>query len=316
MPRNIPLGAGHQETKDAMNAHSNTVNSPETRARTSARLQQHREAAGLAAMRSEMHQGVAVHRMGTGPALVLLHGGRGSWCHWIHNIGPLSRHFSLHVLDLPGFGASAPVPREWPYADYLSLLSKALVEITDGRPFLLAGFSFGAQTAAMLTAHHLGEQVRRLSLLAPAGWGNDGDIGRESRKSLRDVTTVEGRREVFRHNLGTNQIADPVRITEHTVDLLEYNIAHSVFHSPQAGSLPVLLDALPKIHCPLQVMAGERDILQKPSLEWRMARIREAAPQVIVEPLAGAGHWAQYEVPEAYNQRLITFMQSQSAGRQ
>ena len=299
-----------------MNAHTNAVSSAETRARTSARLQQHRDAAGLAAMRMEMHQGVAVHRMGTGPALVLLHGGRGSWCHWIHNIVPLSRHFSLHVLDLPGFGVSAPVPREWPYADYLSLLSKALAEITDGRPFLLAGFSFGAQTAAMLTAHHLGEQVRRLSLLAPAGWGNDGDIGRESRKSLRDVTTVEGRREVFRHNLGTNQIADPVRITEHTVDLLEYNIAHSVFHSPQAGSLPVLLDALPKIHCPLQVMAGERDILQKPSLEWRMARIREAAPQVIFEPLAGAGHWAQYEVPEAYNQRLITFMQSQSAGRQ
>jgi len=316
LPCNIPLGAGHQETKDAMNAHTNAVSSAETRARTSARLQQHRDAAGLAAMRMEMHQGVAVHRMGTGPALVLLHGGRGSWCHWIHNIVPLSRHFSLHVLDLPGFGVSAPVPREWPYADYLSLLSKALAEITDGRPFLLAGFSFGAQTAAMLTAHHLGEQVRRLSLLAPAGWGNDGDIGRESRKSLRDVTTVEGRREVFRHNLGTNQIADPVRITEHTVDLLEYNIAHSVFHSPQAGSLPVLLDALPKIHCPLQVMAGERDILQKPSLEWRMARIREAAPQVIVEPLAGAGHWAQYEVPEAYNQHLIAFMQSQSSGRQ
>ena len=299
-----------------MNAHTNAVSSAETRARTSARLQQHRDAAGLAAMRMEMHQGVAVHRMGTGPALVLLHGGRGSWCHWIHNIVPLSRHFSLHVLDLPGFGVSAPVPREWPYADYLSLLSKALAEITDGRPFLLAGFSFGAQTAAMLTAHHLGEQVRRLSLLAPAGWGNDGDIGRESRKSLRDVTTVEGRREVFRHNLGTNQIADPVRITEHTVDLLEYNIAHSVFHSPRAGSLPVLLDALPKIHCPLQVMVGERDILQKPSLEWRMARIREAAPQVIVEPLAGAGHWAQYEVPEAYNQHLIAFMQSQSSGRQ
>lgn len=310
MSRNIPPGAGNQETKDAMNAHTNAATGAETRARTSDRLQQHREAAGLAAMRLELHHGVAVHRIGTGPALVLLHGGRGSWCHWIHNIGPLSQHFSLHVLDLPGFGESQPVPREWPYADYLALLSKALVEITGGQPFLLAGFSFGAQTAAMLTAHHLGAQVRRLSLLAPAGWGNDGDNGREQRKSLRGVTSVEARRDVFRHNLGTNQIADPARLTEHTVDLLEYNIAHSVFHSPLAGSLPVLLDALPKIQCPLQVMVGESDILQQPSLEWRMARIREAAPQVQVEPLAGAGHWAQYEVPEAYNQRLIAFMQS------
>ena len=275
----------------------------------------HRRAAGLAGMTLEMHAGVAVHRMGTGPVLLLLHGGRGSWNHWIHNIVPLSRHFSLHVLDLPGFGASLPVARELPYGDYLALLVNAIAAMTSRKRFLLAGFSFGAQTAAMLTAHHLGGQVQRLSLLAPAGWGNDGANGRESRKSLRGVTSDTERRAVFRHNLGSNQIADPAKITEETVDLLDYNIAHTVFNSPLAGSLPVLLDALPKIHCPLQVMVGERDILQQPSLEWRMARIRAAAPQVLIEPLAGAGHWAQYEVPEAYNARLIAFMQSASPGR-
>ena len=64
---------------------------------------------------------------------------------------------------------------------------------------------------------------------------------------------------------------------------------------------------------PLQ---GLDTVLQQPSVEWRMARIREAAPQVLVEPLAAAGHWAQYEVPDEYNRRLIAFMQSSSPGRQ
>ncbi len=273
------------------------------------RMDQHRTLAGLAAMSIEMHNGVAAHRLGSGPTLVLLHGGRGSWNHWIRNIAVLSRYFSVFALDLPGFGASQPVPRELPYDDYVALLTAAIANMTGRQPFLLAGFSFGGQTAAVLAAGPLAAQIVRLSLLAPAGWGNDGAIGRDGRMSLRDAKTAAERRRVFRHNLAVNQIADPQKVTDEAVDLLEYNIAHSCYHSPMAGSLPVLLAALAKIRCPLQVMAGSRDVIQQPSLEWRMARLREAAPQVAIERLEGAGHWAQYEVPDAYNERLIAFLQ-------
>ncbi|MET1115858.1 MAG: alpha/beta fold hydrolase, partial [Comamonas sp.] len=44
---------------------------------------------------------------GTGTPLVLIHGGHGSWMHWIHNIGPLAQHFQVIVPDLVGFGDSA-----------------------------------------------------------------------------------------------------------------------------------------------------------------------------------------------------------------
>jgi len=274
-----------------------------------ARMEAHRIAAGLATMATEMHDGVAVHRIGHGPALVLLHGGRGSWNHWIRNLLPLSRHFSLHAVDLPGFGASLRVPRHLPYDEYLALLAGAIRRMTGGQSLLLAGFSFGGQTAAMLAAHHLGGQVQRLSLLAPAGWGNDAVNGRENRQSLRTDATAAERRAIFRHNLGANQIADPAKVTDDTVDLLDYNIAHTVYSSPRAGSLPVLLDALRQIHCPLQVMMGSSDVLQQPSVEWRLAQIRAAAPQVSTEVLEGAGHWSQYEAPELYNARLLAFMQ-------
>ena len=40
--------------------------------------------------------------------LVLLHGGSGSWMHWIRNIAPLvADGFHVLAVDLPGFGDSA-----------------------------------------------------------------------------------------------------------------------------------------------------------------------------------------------------------------
>ena len=43
--------------------------------------------------------------------VVLLHGGAGSWTHWVRNITPLvAAGRRVWVPDLPGFGDSAPPP--------------------------------------------------------------------------------------------------------------------------------------------------------------------------------------------------------------
>ena len=47
---------------------------------------------------------------GSGPPLALLHGGYGSWTHWIRNVLPLSRVFTVAAPDLPGLGESATPP--------------------------------------------------------------------------------------------------------------------------------------------------------------------------------------------------------------
>ena len=54
----------------------------------------------------EMRRGLAVRRWGTGNPLVLLHGGMGSWSHWLRNIGALAREFTVITLDMPGYGSS------------------------------------------------------------------------------------------------------------------------------------------------------------------------------------------------------------------
>src|SRR6202012_2762510 len=46
-------------------------------------------------------------RWGNGPALVLLHGGYGSWTHWLRNVENLASRYSVLACDLPGLGESA-----------------------------------------------------------------------------------------------------------------------------------------------------------------------------------------------------------------
>ena len=41
---------------------------------------------------------------GSGPPLVLFHGGYGSWMHWIRNVLVLAREFTVIAPDLPGLG--------------------------------------------------------------------------------------------------------------------------------------------------------------------------------------------------------------------
>ena len=50
---------------------------------------------------------------GGGPALVLLHGGAGSWQHWVRTVPAFSRTHRVLAPDLPGLGESAdpPAPR-------------------------------------------------------------------------------------------------------------------------------------------------------------------------------------------------------------
>ena len=50
---------------------------------------------------------------GDGAPLLLLHGGSGSWTHWIRTIPTLARTYQLWVPDLPGLGDSAMPPRPW-----------------------------------------------------------------------------------------------------------------------------------------------------------------------------------------------------------
>src|SRR5689334_17801657 len=52
------------------------------------------------------------HRGGSGPPLVLIHGLGLTWRSWLPVLGALEAHHDVVALDLPGFGASPPLPAD------------------------------------------------------------------------------------------------------------------------------------------------------------------------------------------------------------
>lgn len=247
-------------------------------------------------------------RYGDGPPLILLHGGAGSWNHWVRNIGALAARFTVYAPDLPGCGESPDVRRDMSAAEYIERVSESLAALAAKiGPLNLAGFSFGAVTAAGVTAR-LGSRIARLALLGPGGFGaQNGRVPDLRRVPFGDGSETEIR-DALRHNLLVMMLADPRQADERTIELHRGNVLRARFDSRRLSLSDVMIAALPVIRCPLLLLLGEKDALACPSLEARVRMCRGLNPDIAVRVVPGAGHWVQYEAPEAVNRALLEFL--------
>lgn len=245
---------------------------------------------------------------GAGEPLVLLHGGMGSWRHWIRNLDALAARFTVRAVDLPGCGDSDSVPRDITDDDYLTRIEEALEEVGGSRPFNLAGFSFGGIMAAMVAAR-MGSRIRKLALVSPGGFGKSRE-GLDLRKIPPDTDGMAAVRQVLRHNLQVMMCADPASITEETVDLHYANVRRCRFDGRRFSVSNRMGGTLPQIVCPIQTVWGERDALAAPDVHARIAVCRAAVPGIRADIVPGSGHWVQYETPEPVNRFLIDFFSS------
>ena len=105
--------------------------------------------------RRTVHAGACTvwHGWGAGEPVVLLHGGSGSWTHWIRNIDALvAAGREVWVPDMPGFGDSDK-PAGARDADALvAPLVSGLQQLLDAREFDLVGFSFGALVGGLMAS--------------------------------------------------------------------------------------------------------------------------------------------------------------------
>jgi 2-hydroxy-6-oxonona-2,4-dienedioate hydrolase len=108
-------------------------------------------------------------RAGAGDALLLIHGGHGSWTHWIANIDRLSRTRRVIALDLPGFGASFNPQPAYSIKQYAGTISSVLDSLRIDRA-AIAGFSFGCIVASA-TARREPERISHLALVNAPGIG-------------------------------------------------------------------------------------------------------------------------------------------------
>src|SRR5437588_2565139 len=108
---------------------------------------------------------------GSGLPLALLHGGYGSWMHWIRNVVPLSRRFTVIAPDLPGLGESATPPEPWTADGLAAIIVEGLGRVLpNGAAPHIAGFSFGGVIGGSVAAQ-LGERLRGFTVVGSNGLG-------------------------------------------------------------------------------------------------------------------------------------------------
>jgi len=253
---------------------------------------------------------MAVHRSGRGPALVLFHGGMGSWKHWIRNVEPLAERFTVHALDHPSYGDSASVPRETTGPQYLDLVLELILELLPGEaPLRFAGFSFGAAIAANL-ARRLGPRVTHLGLISPGGFPMR-KFGERPIRSYKEGGGDERLfREICRHNLLVHMLSDPASVSEETVDIQVDLVRRTRFDSRKVSGGGTLLGDLAEVARRggrIRLLWGERDDSPFRPATLLIGEVQAAVPGLDLHRIPKAGHWSAYENAPEVNRRLLEF---------
>ncbi len=236
--------------------------------------------------------------------LVLLHGGSGSWTHWIRNVAPLvADGFHVLAVDLPGFGDSA-LPENGGDVDALIEPLHAawqMLRASDHVSFL--GFSFGGMTAALWLAAYP-QDATNLILVGSPGLGIKSPH-RVPLKGWRHLPTQALQLEAHRHNLLALMLHDENKLDELAMTVHRLNVARDRMPRRRLSGTPIVADALPLIGCPVHVIYGEWDALYHGCMTDVENLVKNITPQLASWQLvAGSGHWVQFEAPEAFQLAL------------
>lgn len=238
-----------------------------------------------------------------GAPIVLLHGGAGSWTHWVRNIGPLVQAGRrVLVPDMPGFGDSARPP-DGEDADVLPRwLERGLQQLIGATAVDLAGFSFGGLTAG-IWAHEVPGRVARLVLVGVPSLSN------ELLKPL-DLrvwhTTPPGpaRDELHRHNLQQLMLAHEASADALAIALHGANVERDRMRKRRLMLVDVLARILPALPMPVSGIWGKEDALYVTRRDL-VDRVLATAPRFrALTWIAGAGHWVGFEDAPAFNRAL------------
>jgi pimeloyl-ACP methyl ester carboxylesterase len=245
-------------------------------AQNSSRLERRRANLGPATIAYEV--------AGAGPPVVLVHGLSGSSRWWRRNIGALTPHRRVYVVDLIGFGASR-ARHPFVLAEAASYLTQWLDQLELARVSLV-GHSMGGLIAAELAAD-APERVDRLVLVDPAVLPLDTHLTTHALSLLGELRTIS---PSFLPVL----VADALRAGPLTL-----------WRAAMALMLADLRPKLAQIRAPTLVIWGERDALAPLAFAQQLAQYLQYEELVVIK---GAGHVPMWDCPQAFNRVLTGFL--------
>jgi len=240
--------------------------------------------------------------------IVLLHGGFGSWLHWIRNISFLSQHFEVLAVDLPGLGES-DVPSQPITPQSLGATVADGLDVLDATARLhLVAFSFGGVVAGQV-ALALQHRVRSVTLVGSSGMA----LPREKLLLVRRTSDMSdgARAQANLENLKRLMIADAASIDDLAIAVHHRNDAQARLRSRQMSFGDSLAQALPILgssNIQLDGIWGARDVTAAPWVAERQQLLRDCCPTSRFTIIENAGHWVAYEAAEQFNSVLNNYL--------
>jgi pimeloyl-ACP methyl ester carboxylesterase len=245
--------------------------------------------------------------MGAGPDVLLLHGLGSAKSSFFDAAAALSRRYRVHVLDLPGFGASSK-PATAPYtARYFADTVRATMDALGIARAHVAGNSMGGRVAIELGLRHP-ERVASLVLLCPAVAfvkRTYHPLVRIFRPELGLLPHRFAREKVAEHLWSL--FADPDAIDPSVADVVVDEFQR-IYASPGgriaflASARNIYLDApfgrngfygrLSQLEPPTLFVWGSHDTVIPPAFGRHVARWLPSAEQIVLD---GCGHVPQVE---------------------
>ncbi|MGX7722878.1 alpha/beta fold hydrolase [Rhodococcus sp. 5G237] len=261
---------------------------------------------------------VHYHEAGTGPSLLLIHGGAPGafgWGNFGRNLEALSRNFRVVIVDLPGYGRSdKPDVEDGRHLMYAETMAALIDELGLGRTHVVGMATGGAVAARM--ALDFPERIDKLVLVSSSGgrtmfhvpprmnamrayYAGEGPSLPKMREYLEDI--------VYDHGLITDEIV--WERYEASVDP-EFMQKAPEGRSDKRHTPDDLWKRLDEITAPTLIVWGRENRMQPfENAVFMFSRIKHSQLHVFGE----CGLWVPYEKMEEFDALLEDFLARERA---
>jgi pimeloyl-ACP methyl ester carboxylesterase len=242
--------------------------------------------------------GVQIHYEihGKGPALLLTHGFSATGEMWAGQLPALTPDFTVITWDMRGHGRSDYPEDQGLYSEEATVADMAaLLDAVGAEQAIVEGLSLGGYMSLAFHATHP-ERTRAL-LIIDTGPGYKNDQARDgwNESAIRRAERFEA-----------DGLPDPAKVGAE-VRLARHRDATGLARAAR-GMLTQknarVIESLPAIKVPAIVIVGADDTPFLAASDYMAAKIPGAKKAVI----AGAGHSANIDQPEAFNATLLNFL--------
>ncbi|CDO06152.1 2-hydroxy-6-ketonona-2,4-dienedioic acid hydrolase [Mycolicibacterium cosmeticum] len=269
---------------------------------------------------------IFVAETGTGPAIVLLHGGgpgASGVTNYSRNIDALARHFRVIVPDMPGYGRSTKkIDKRDPFGSLADAVRGLLDELQIGTAHLV-GNSYGGAAALRLALDHP-HRVGKMVLMGPGGIGTTRTLPTRGLNSLLSYYAGAGPSRAKLADFIRNYLVyDGASVPDELID-----IRYTASIDPEVVADPPLtrpsgpwalrtlwrmdltrdprLKALPT---PTLILWGRDDLVNRPAGGPLLLR---SLPHAELVMTSRTGHWMQWERADLFNRLVTEFLSEPS----